>query len=438
MNIDDFDAIIVDLDSQILAFKGDKIESLSSVLDGRGSKLLLTDFQGSVPYAKAVNAPAKYIAPVVDKELQEEGLVEGPSKIFVHSANVYGPTLTHAFFTAIPAAVYTQYEGMIEQDDDCQLHVSFNAVLYAQLRSLQTKEVVACLFVHGSHVDILVGNEHQVHAATRISVFEGDNQFDLICESIASAMRDIEFETKAVVTHMYVNYSQLESLGSVAEQVSRMLSVDCQDFEYEIYVLNGQRYMSSLKAMVKALSVHDTHENSIGRLQYLSAKVAPVAVVVLSGLTVALLAVAIFWQSESVGVQQKSVAIKSTFEQDQASLKSLQGMRAGLGFEQSLKLAQDMERAQFLPSMQEILSDISYASKPAVLVDHILLEYQKSVLQLQVSGQIKASFSDGLKAYSYLISSMENKGYKLVGKNIGMDMKVNTFVLKLERSFAEK
>jgi len=438
MKIDDFHAIVIDMEGEIVVCRNETLDIANNIAEVSGDKLVLTDFQNSQSFAMTVAAPEKYIVPVLDKKMQEEGLTEGPSKILVHATNAYDSSLSHASFTAVPADIYASYEERVMRDDDLQVHCSINAILHAQVRALKIGEPVACLFVHGSHVDLVVGDAIRVYSAMRLSVFEGENQRDLMCDSVISALREVERESKKSIVSIYVNYFQPKCLGSISRGITRLMGVNCEDFECEEYKFHGQSYIISLKAMLAPLELVDTNVNGVTKLQYLAKRVTPLAAMVLSGIMLALVAISFVWQDETNVVQAKAAKIRHAFEQDQVALGTLQSIREESSFKEALSLARSLRRAQLLPSMQDVLSDISYASRSSVLVDHISLDYQKDNLQVQVSGQIKASFGTGLEAYSNLISEMKKKGYALIDKKMDMDMKVNTFVLQLERHFDKK
>jgi len=438
MNLNDFDSVILDLDGSIINFDGSEHIRVNELAEVQGHKIIMTDYQGAAPFAMMVNAPEKYVGPVIEKKLMEEGVIEGASKILVHATRSYGPALTHVFFTAVPADVYANYDRSEERDDHHHLVCSLNAALYAQLRDLNAGAIVAGLFVHGRHVDILVIGDDCIHAARRITVFGGHDEHALRRDNIVVVLREIEREARITIEYIHVNYHCYESEGSIASSLSEAMLIDCKDAALEHYMVGGEAYMSSSMAMLAALSVKDLSVNMKRCLCYVSWKALPLAASIVFGFALALFAAAMVWQSETNTLNAEAVKVRMSFEQDKTSLKSLKVIRDVPGFQSSLALAEDMVRAQTMPSMQEVLGDLSYAAKQSVLLDHISLIYGPENVRIQVSGKIKASFSEGIESYSYLISAMQSMGYVLIEKNIGMDIKVNTFMVIMERDFAKK
>lgn len=438
MNLNDFDSVILDLDGSIIDFDGSEYTRVNELAEVQGHKIIMTDYHGATPFAMMINAPEKYVGPVIEKKLLEEGVIEGASKILIHATRSYGPALTHVFFTAVPADVYADYDRSEERDDYHHLVCSLNAALYAQLKDLKAGVVVAGLFVHGRHVDILVMGDDCIHAARRITVFGGHDEHALRRDNIIAVLRAIEREARITIEYIHVNYHCHESEGSIASSLSESMQVDCKDAALEHYMLDGVAYMSSSMAMIAALNVKDLSANMKRSLCYLSWKALPLAASIVFGFALALFAIAMVWQGETNTLNAEAVKMQSSFEQDKASLKSLKVIHDVPDFQSSLVLAEDMARAQMMPSMQEVLSDLSYASKQSVLLDHISLIYGSENVRIQVSGKIKASFAEGIESYSYLISAMQSMGYVLIEKNIGMDMKVNTFMVIMEKDFVKK
>ncbi|MDX8390431.1 MAG: hypothetical protein R8M38_08065 [Mariprofundaceae bacterium] len=439
MNMDGFDSIIIDLDGALMVLKGGKLTAIASISEVSGNKMVLSDYQGAMPYAMMVDAPEKYVAPIVERRLQEEGMLEGPGKILVHCKRSYGSVLTHVFCTAVPAETYAIYEQAEDRDDDHHVTFSFNAALYAQLRAKRSPKPVAFLFVHGRHVDLVVGEMNKVHAARRISVFGGEEEHTLICDSVVNSLREIESASNITIKKVYVNAFRHDKMPAISSEISREMSVDCQDIASKTYAMDGgERYSSSVMAMAESLRIGDAHAEPLKNLHYASWRLLPLAAVMLLGFTVALFAASLAWDFQTSAIQAEAKNIRQTFDKEQSSLASIPNLREKTTFKKALNLASDIERAQTLPSMQEVLSDLSYASRPTVMVDHISVEYEQDKVQVLISGQIKASFGAGIEAYSYLIASMQKRGYTLIEKNMGMDMKVNTFTLKMERDFAKK
>ena len=462
------DLFVIELDDQLLLLdeKHHKVEPLDDFDKVEEDVWVLSDLQSASPRFQWVETPPKYAEILVQRQLQEAGELEDGAQIITHWKQARGATATQIYFTAIQGKTYLTHGSRLRALEVHYLLVPSNALLFACLnhfaaekgkkdqaerskqkqRSKQKKNIqniVAVLFEHGRHVDLLVGRVGQIIGAGRVSSFanttEAKASFSTsVTAELSNIMESIPNDIDQIVyfnwllpppdsekeTFQADHTNWVDALGQQMQTQVKCLPVECYTMP------DGTWLLASLSAALPYLSDSHSTATPIERMAYRTQQMMPLTV--LSMLVVVLcLGTATLWlQMRNSLLQEEIFAMRNSSNSTQlVKVKPLNN-----SYQKVVNFIQNLDHWQRTPSYWMLLSELSSARANKLFFDRVTIQFDENVRALMtLTGAIESSFQTANKDHELFLAELTKRKFKVIKSNFATDVTQLTFEIELER-----
>lgn len=455
------DQIILQLDDELIALSGKRAFRPRSPAEPRGDKWFITDFGGVEGRVMQVDAPPKYASFVILRRLVENGELEQSDRVVIHWRQKRDRTSTEAFFT--PLRADTLQDALREADDDPAQHLVFglNSVLLAGVQEAAKKGVVALLFEHGRHVDLLIARNGQPLRASRMSAYS-DEAKAALAQSVETELRSVQAELRVELDSVvYAGWAFVreEGLGSSAfggdttsdtsqsggasiavgswasgagasaletqmgsewvRQMARDLEVQCTILPISRYEMgDGEALLTSLPALIERMPASQTLSPQPHYWAYAAQRSAPwVASVAWVGVA-GLFSTTLWLQTEASAMDTEIDQLATQVERDVREIPELPDDHDTI-----VEFAAELERLRESPAIKDVLADLSGSAGEGIRVRAVRMTYDDQLrASIRVEGRIRADFEEATNAHREFIDTMEGMGYRIEASDLRTDV----------------
>lgn len=424
---------MLDLGGVTARLEGERWHKVNIPDDLAGSIKLVTDYQGSRFGVESIIGQATDYAPIIEKQLRDEGVIDDLTGVIIHSASRNG-AFARVLYTAVPNEVNLKYKAMAQAHSDFLFVYPLPAVLLEFARRSNLYDG-ALLFVYGNQVAVLALRAGQVIAADRLQ-YTGSLSLEgaRIAQRIWSMCQDSSTEVKAASLSFLVSHVP----GLAASEVAGLCAAleDCAHKSPAEFAAKVTR-MEDHSVILADLPFSIGEIPPLDRGLYYCRRAVPWLTVGLAMLLLVALAVAGHWYSQrnmleanlgkpqtqlSGGVSEQLARAVADAEQLDPELKRIR------------KLLDARERARLIPALPDLLSDISAAASDNVIVSMVgaVSSEEGGLVSITFSGK---SLENSFESERVFIRELENRGYKVVKREVDSSITMGgMFKLSIIRS----
>lgn len=427
---------------------------------------LITDMNGAIPRFQWVESPPKYAEILVQRQLQEAGELEEGARIITHWKKGRTATSSQIYFTAITGKTYLTHENRLNALETHYLLFPSNALLLACLNHFtlmrdkkeraestghkrrkkqraSLHDIVAIVFEHGRHVDLLVGQSGQIIGAGRVSSFADTAEAKAsLATPVAAELRNImEAVPNELSEIVYFNWltpppdSDMDALQKPA-----WLATLATQIKAETNILPMHRYdfseegvlLTSLPEVLQHLSDRDATATPQERLAYRAQQVMPWTILIMLVVVIGLGTATAWLQQHNAILKAETLALKQTiFSANQPTRVT----PLGDTHETVLTFVQNLERWQRAPSFWMLLSELSSARVDKLFFDRVTIQFdQKVTARMTLTGAIESSFQTANKDHEIFLAELTKRNFKVIKSSFATDVTQLTFEIELERT----
>lgn len=473
------DLVVLEMEEKTLLL--DEQEKTVELLDGFGSvdddAWIITDYDGAAPRFQNVDTPPKYAEVLLERQLQESGELDEGARILAHWKKGRGKTASQVFFTTVQEKAYLAHENRANELDSHYLTFPCNALLLACLnhfttveekkekKGKQTKEektdqkkeqkrrkkqkktqqkIVAILFEHGRHVDLLLGRSDQVIGSNRVSSFADTAEAKAsLSNTVGAELRNIMEATPQDITEIVyfnfllpasdIDYATYEKehdkwVDALAERSNvKLLKMEAHGYDLP----EGGKLLTSLPEALQHLSDKDATLKQVGVLAYRAQQIMPIAVFAMLIIVVCLGVVAFGVQMQSATLEAEALAL----QEDKSAAQPVRIVPLNDAYKEVVTFVRNLEHWQRIPSYWMLLSELSSARVNKLFFDQVTIEFDENVKALMtLKGAIESSFQTANKEHEIFLAELTKRNFTIVKSKFATDVTQLTFELKLERA----
>ncbi|MBF0371483.1 MAG: hypothetical protein HQL52_18740 [Magnetococcales bacterium] len=440
------DALVIEMDGQPFHLQGLQLQDIPELASLNQDKWLLTDFQGASPVFMTVEAPARFAEIVARKRLQESGEAEENVRILTHWKRPRGKSSTEIFCTPVKGELFGAYEDRALEDDHHHLFFSTNALLYAVLKHYSRENhTVAVLFEHGRHVDILVGRSGQVSHATRVSSFAASSEAkstlsDSVAAELLHLMGEHRIRVDEIIHYGWLHQREISAEVSTADngpsdptqwvrQLAEGMGTDCQVIPMEVHALSGdERLETSLTSLLAHLDSDLSASSFLDRFRYRAQRWMPWVTLITLFAVAGLFFVGSIYQRQADALNQES----ARFSQVSAGLN-----QAGVldpAFKEQVAFVERLHHYRDVPSLQQILLEISQSRSGPLFLDQVELAYDPQGQAIVVlTGRIETPFMAASQHLDRFLHALTQHPFSVIDSRLNTDTTHIGFAVKLLR-----
>jgi hypothetical protein len=300
------------------------------------------------------------------------------------------------------------------------------AVLFGFIKKVAGKETLAVVFRHDRFADLVIGRKDQVFFATRCMAFDtGDEQIGslgaTVSREIATCIQEQSITVKKI---LFLNWIDCP------EAMLPMEDLDVPGFVFdEEPVTHGDTVHSvSFTRAIKFFPPLEGIGPGKGKLLYAADTLAPWIMGVLLVFTLALAWGMTVYQARARAAADRIVSVETAIHGMEKDLSvKLQQME----YQPALKFADTLFYTLALPSLKDVINDISRGVPDAARVDHITLEYGQRDVQIHIRGAINTEFDIAYQGYQQLLAGLEHQGYTVAKSRFTTRIDASRFELDL-------
>ncbi|RLB93127.1 MAG: hypothetical protein DRH50_08465 [Deltaproteobacteria bacterium] len=418
--------IVIELDGRTYSFSDNKLEEVSDFKDVKGNKWLISDMQQAISRTMTVEAPGKYADVMVRKKLQEAGEFDEPVAVVTHWKKKKGKDTTDIFFTALPTRLYFRYLDEIKEDEDVVLLFPIFSVLFGLLKHMRTKTPVTIVFQHNRFADLIIGTAKRIFYASRCVAFDtSEEQIARLWDMVRTDITNIEAENRIKVDSVFlltwIDSAQVpvwpEDAGSEFYCMEEE-SISFNGESHDVSFLNAVRMLSGIRAISPRME----------KLCYYSCKALPYLNALLF-FAILLFAAGYFWfdgRANLLETQIKAVNAEIARVQKEAPLREVP-------YKETLAFAKELACYRAAPSYEKVVNDISENLQEGMLVDVLKVDYAKDSVNIEIFGNVKASFEVAYRGYQKFENGLRRRGYNVVKSQFDTKIQQSEFLIKLRK-----
>lgn len=454
------DQLVVQLDDELFALSGKRAFRPRSVNEVRGDKWFLTDLGGVEGQVTQVDSPPKYAGFVILRRLVENGELDQTDRVLIHWKHKRDRTSTEAFFTPARADAYQDALREAEEDAAQQLVFPFNAALLAGLQEYGARGVVALLFEHGRHVDMIVGRNGQPLRFSRMSAYSGEAR-QALAQSVDTELRGIQSELRVELEAVvYGGWRVIQeeglrsggfggeggettdspsaniavggwgagagghaletSMGSEwVRQMARDMEVTCTVLPISRFDLgDGEALLTSLPAITERMPASLTISPQPAYWAYAAQRTAPwVASVAWAGVG-GLFAATVWLQTEATAMDAEIDRLATAMDVDVRDIPELPERHEAI-----VAFTAELDRLREAHAPKNVLADLSDAAGGGLRMRSFRMQYDDAMqASLHLQGVVQSDFEEATETHRRFISAMEGMGYEVEDSDLRSDV----------------
>ena len=424
--------LMLDLGGVTARLSGAEWQSVKIPDDLTGSVRLVTDFQGARFGVENVSGQVTAYAPIIEKQLRDEGVIDDLAEVIVHAADRHGGS-ARVFYSVVSNDVIRKYRDWISAYSDFLLLYPLPSVLLRYARNSGLRDG-ALLFLHGNQVAVLALRSGQVVAADSLQYGGSQNvECSRIAHRIWSMCLENPYEAQSGLLEFVVSHD-----GGVAESSITLL---CAAIEEAAPPNSGSGSTvvtreDDTAAILADLPLSIGLVPALDRGLYFCKRGVPWLAAILALCLLVAIAVGGYWYVQrndlraslagqkaavSSGISEKLLFAAKEAEQLDPQLKRI------------MNTLDARDRAKFLPEISTLLSDIRAAATDNVKV------FMVGAVSSSEGGLVSISFrgrtvDSSFESERSFIRALENRGYKVVKREVDSSANLgSTFKLSIIR-----
>ncbi|MEO5346317.1 MAG: hypothetical protein H7834_08065 [Magnetococcus sp. YQC-9] len=448
MNISESDQWIVDIDGMAFRMGSGTAQPIADPSEIQGNKWILTDFNGTMARFMTVEAPLRYAEVVAQRRLLETGDAQEHARLLTHWKRARGKTSSELYFTVAEAERIRVYEDRAHDDPDHHLLFSVHALLYVCLRQQAKDPIIAVLFEHDRHVDILIGRSGQVLAASRVSSYGNsreakENHAETVSQEILALLIGAQIKLDRIVYFSWLHGSDSDPAAQQAEQqrlqaaawveqLGRILHNTPFDLvPAQILQRPDQGFIvTALPTLLNGLKVADSSSPTNDRLQYQAQGMLPRLLPVALLVTIVLFFIGI-WFNTKAGLLNSEA---KRLDQELAT-SSTKPAPPDATLTRMVSFVDGLARLQVAPTIQQLLKELHDSlDGRRITFEHLTIEQDDQArIQMALKGIIQEPFPKASQDYEALIDRLREHHFRVQKSELTTDVSELRFILKLER-----
>jgi hypothetical protein len=436
---------IINLDNQCYLLQGSTLQKISKPETLKGSNVVLTDFQDAVFGLEMVTGPIEHAAALVEKRLRDVGLLDGPSKIFIHETRKVGDAAT-VIFTAVPADSYSQYFELVNKQKDHCLLVPLLSVLCKQV-DLTSDENQAIVFQHNREFDLLIVKDKKITKVSRLTAFSTyEEDIEQTLENLASEIKhqniDSEYKIDKIKWFSFIEDSSHKE--ALPNKLNELTGIEVVNGPQTKLTFNNQEVNSSVVHFFGSISTKDAANDNTSQLLFNSEKLLPLVALVFVAILAYLSLLWWQWNGEIKNIKQQ--LSQSNKAQLTAELKNIEKelSESNQQFAKNKNASNigqwlyNLNGIQAVPNPKQLVADIGQSLPNDVKIKGISLDSRKVPATVLLEGVIDKPLKLAMKDLEYMSTKLLSKGYSMQSDSSIEIVDNNDFRITLKVDYNDK
>jgi len=102
-------------------------------------------------------------------------------------------------------------------------------------------------------------------------------------------------------------------------------------------------------------------------------------------------------------------------------------------YKETLAFAKELACYRAAPSYEKVVNDISENLQEGMLVDVLKVDYAKDSVNIEIFGNVKASFEVAYRGYQKFENGLRRRGYNVVKSQFDTKIQQSEFLIKLRK-----
>ncbi len=385
---------------------------------------IISDFNNAIHGLETISGPVEHAKALVEKQLRDAGLLDGPGKILIHDTRKIGDAIS-VVFTAVPTELYADYfEKIVTQKDHC-LVIPLMAVLTKYCLSIKEKNFVF-VFHYEKQFDLIIVINGHIKVITRLTSYS-ESKAD-IKSTLSTLTTEISHYTdkhNAPIISLYwasFKCSQAD-LDFYQQNLSDSTGLDIKMLSHQDRQIEHEKIKSSLPIISEHISENDAANSFKSQFLYKSEKILPLVAVIFFVLIS--LALATIWKWNTQISNYKSQINQSNKSQLEAQIDTIkQDLRdSNLKFSKNKhakKISQwiyALDGIQIEADPKQLINDIGSALTKDIQVVAIQYDTQSKPAKVIIEGIIEKPLKFALNDLEKLSSALLLKGYSMLSNS---------------------
>ncbi len=423
--------LVIELEGELHQVEGRTLKPLLDSREIEGEVVLFSDFQDSLSRVMLVETEAKYAEMLVWKQLREMGEIEESAHIVTHWKKKRAKGSSELFFTALPTSIYHQYLSLVSNHSHSLLLFPVYEALWHVLRQTAGSSPVAVLFGHGRYMELLVGSSSQVYSVTRMTAYATDEMsmltlWDSVQQELLTVSREKHIQlSKLVGFHWLLDNQQFHN---ALQNLASELGIEAKELPAESYRLGEREYKTSLPGVLTQISASRAALPKADIARHYSGRLAPMVTAALFLLSAGLALTGLWLSWLGSSIEDEANGLQQEINRETSSMPKLPE-----AFPPLLSFAGELRDVRQTPSYRTIINEISGAVPMGVTVHSLTVEQQEGQLQVQMVGQVDATFHQAQGAHQRFLTALRRLGYRIMNQQFVTNIDASSFMLKMQR-----
>ena len=465
------DLLVVDMEEKLLLFNAEAntfepLEDFEKILE---DVWVITNFGNTPPRFQWVETPPKYAEILAQRQLQETGELEEGAQIISHWKKSSGKTTSQIFSTAIPKKAYLTHGNRAKELETHYLLFPCNALLFACLKHFttaqpqdkqgatsqqknkksqkkkkkQSQKVLAIMFEHNLHVDILVGRANMVIGTGRISSFANTPEAKESLASSANAelrniMESSTHKVDEIVHFTWILPKPGSDMDALQKNHGNWVTTLANQTQTETVIMVPQSYnlpkeeilFTSLPEALQHLSDSDSTATLVELAAYRTQQLMPWTILIMLVIIIGMGATTLWLHTHNTTLNAEYLALRD----DSNAAKPIKVKPIDKNQTDVIAYVKRLERWQRASSFSMLLSELSSARVDKLFFDRVTVEFDADIKAIvTLTGAIESSFQTANKGHEIFLEELSKRNFKVIRSNFATDVTQLTFEIVLER-----
>ena len=403
---------VICLDGEWWLLHDGALISLDGLESVSGPVWVLGDF-GSVDIGvEVVNGPASYAAPLIEKRLREDGVLDAPGHVIIHASHRCGD-VTRALYTAMDVETYAKCVRMAERYGEHCLLFSFVNAMHQQAVEKRDGVVV---FRHGRQINLLVVSKGELLGMVNATAFStSQDDLEMAVNSLAESLQKMTQTLDQPPSCIYwFSWGRNEDAeGRLPELMQRLTNI-VVDVAPEVEFSTSKGCVrTSIAHMFESLRVSDAFNGKMHQILFQIERWVPAMMAGAVAVCLGLLAVAWQWTQQAQELQAASRGVVAEMQlPDQSHLDSEATRMHSKSVTEQLEFLSELNKGITAPDIREVVRDIRDAVPERMRITGIQLKQNGKDVTVDVEGVAEASLQQAVVDLRRLSRALRMRGYQ--------------------------